>query len=307
MLSVLAVPIARLRRARALNWLQDLFPEVAERLDVGGCISRLGFAALRRLRNASLREAAGNIVLGQRMADRLVSLGVARARIAIIPNWADGTVIRPIERAANPLRATWGLGGHFVVGYSGNLGRAHDIDTILEAVDILARGPPAAPPIAWLFVGGGNQLQALRGRLSAEARACVHFVPYQPREMLAQSLSAADVHLVLLRPELEGLIVPSKFYGIAAAGRPTIFVGDRNGEIPHILARTGCGISIQQGQAKALADTVAALASNPSRCAELGTAARRAFEAEFDKPIAIARWQAALVRVAEGGSISSGD
>ena len=308
MLSVLVVPIARLRGARAVNWLQDVFPEVAERLDFGGRAGRLGFGLLRGLRNGSLRAAHANVVLGGRMADCLAALGIARERICVIPNWADGRSIAPVAPAANALRREWGLGDRFVVGYSGNLGRAHDIDTILEAIEIVGRSPQASR-IVWLFIGGGNQLEALRGKVGRgkvgrELSASVRFEAYQPRELLAESLSAADVHLVSLRPELEGLVVPSKFYGIAAAGRPTIFIGDTDGEIARTIARIGGGISVAQGDGAGLADAVLKLAADPGRCAEMGAAARGAFEVEFDKPIAIARWEALIGSIARDGTVS---
>ena len=75
-----------------------------------------------------------NVTVGARMAEHVRGLGVAKDKIAMIPNWADGAFVRPVERAANPLRQAWGLGDDFVVGYSGNLGRAHDIETFLAAM-----------------------------------------------------------------------------------------------------------------------------------------------------------------------------
>jgi glycosyltransferase involved in cell wall biosynthesis len=123
------------------------------------------------------------------------------------------------------------------------------------------------------------------------------FKPYQPRELLAQSLSAADVQLVCLKPELEGLIVPSKFYGIAAAGRPTIFVGDRDGEIARIVQRRDLGFAVNQGDGVELAARVLALARNPDICREIGARARKACEDEFEKQIAIDRWELLLARL----------
>ena len=234
MLSVLAVPIARLRGARAVNWLQDIFPEVAERLGVGarGRAGRAALALLRRLRDRSLRRPMPTSCWAQRMADHLAGLGVARERIVTIPNWADGRTIAPVAPAANALRRQWGLEDRFVVGYSGNLGRAHDIDTILDAIALIDRAQTApARPRARGSPGCSSAAAAGSMRCASGWRRCdstsVRFEPYQPRERLAESLSVADVHLVSLRPELEGLIVPSKFYGIAAAGRPAIFIGDR--------------------------------------------------------------------------------
>jgi glycosyltransferase involved in cell wall biosynthesis len=241
-------------------------------------------------------------VLGERMADRLAHLGVAGDRIRIIANWADGRAIAPVRHSANALRTDWQLGDAFVVGYSGNLGRAHEIETLLEAIAILERPRKGAtlvdePRILWLFIGSGALFGPLRAEVARRGLASVRFKPYQQSERLAESLSAADVHLVLLRPELEGLIVPSKVYGICAAGRPTIFVGDGDGEIARLVDRHRCGRTVAVGDGAGLAQAVVALAADPAGCRHMGERARRAFEAEFDMAIAVARWEQLLLEV----------
>src|SRR5208282_2632565 len=89
--------------------------------------------ALTWLRNGSLRMAVVNVVLGRLMRERVAAMGVDPRMIAVIPNWADGAAIRPVPQGENPLRAEWGLDGLFVVGYSGNMGRAHEFGTIVDA------------------------------------------------------------------------------------------------------------------------------------------------------------------------------
>jgi colanic acid biosynthesis glycosyl transferase WcaI len=232
-----------------------------------------------------------NVVLGDRMAESLAALGVAPERASIVQNWADGILIKPVARADNPLRREWGLDGKFVVGYSGNLGRAHDYHTLLDAIMCLEGATPDSPEIIWLFVGGGALQGAFASELRARGLQSVLFKPYQPRELLAQSLSAADVHLICLKPELEGLIVPSKFYGITAAGRPTIFIGDRDGEIARIVRRRDLGYVVDQGDGIELAARVLALARDPDLCREIGARARKVCEDEFEKRIAINRWE----------------
>ncbi len=300
MLSVVAAAMCWLRGARLVNWLQDIFPEAAEALRVGGHAARLPYALMRWLRNRSLRGASMNVVLGECMAARVAGLGISRDQVRVIPNWADGTIIVPKDHEANALRADWGLTGKFVVGYSGNLGRAHEIDTLLDAMAIVeSAGAPTTTagdvsrhrPILWLFIGNGALFEPLKAEVAGRGLSSVRFKPYQPSALLSQSLSAADVHLVSLRPELEGLIVPSKFYGICAAGRPTIFVGDRDGEIARLVALHDCGRTIATGDGAGLARTVLDLAANPAGCRHMGERARRAFDAEFDKSIAMARWE----------------
>lgn len=324
MLSVVAAPICRWRGAKLVNWLQDIFPEVAEALGVGtGPISRRGYGALRALRNRSLKAAAHTVAIGDRMASRLEEIGLERERIAIIHNWADGGRVRPIAVSDNALRREWGLSDSFVVGYSGNLGRAHEVGTLLQAISVLeatrsmpaasgearraekaSGGPETSTRIVWLFIGGGAQYEPFKREVQARGLTSVLFQPYQPREKLSESLSAADVHLVSLRPELEGLIVPSKFYGIAAAGRPTIFIGDEAGEIADLLSRHRCGVSVPQGSGAALAQAVRELASNPDLCAEMGSQARALLETDFDKAVAVGHWRALLSTV-DGSAVGS--
>ncbi len=309
MLSVFTAPIAAMRQAHLVNWLQDVFPEVAEALGVGRM--RIAYVAMRSLRNWSLRRARMNVAIGERMAKLLEILRVPRDHIRVISNWADGILIRPLEHSMNSLRREWGLEGKFVVGYSGNLGHAHEFATLLEAIASLETRAEATPTencdcdtesdatgsvyeIAWLFIGGGALHKQFEHEVYASGLKSVMFRPYQPRERLSESLSAADVRLVSLRPELEGLIVPSKFYGIAAAGRPTLFIGDEDGEIARILAAERCGWTIKPGDGAGLAERIQCLASDLALTRQAGLRARSAFERRFDFPIVLAAWEALL-------------
>jgi len=298
MLGVISAPVAHARGAYAVNWLQDVFPEVAQALGTGGRAFGRVLSLLARIRNRSLRRAEMNVVIGERMATLLKNLGVPQDRIAIIANWTDCQSVVPVARAQNPLRASWGLSEDFVVGYSGNLGRAHEIDTFLDAIARTERdAAQTAKPIRWLFIGGGAMFEEMRKEAQARELTTLQFEPYQPRERLSQSLSAADVHLVSLRPELEGLIVPSKFYGIAAVGRPAIFIGDPGGEVARLIARFGCGLTVAQDRGEELAAAVMSLAADPARCDTMGRNGRTAAIAEFDVRSARQRWEEIIARM----------
>jgi colanic acid biosynthesis glycosyl transferase WcaI len=313
MLSVFAGPVCRRRGARLINWLQDIFPEAARALGVGGRAARAPLEVLRLLRSRSLKTAHMNVVLGARMAECVSGLGVSGDRIRIVPNWADGTNIASVDPAVNALRREWNLGDAFVVGYSGNLGRAHEIDTLLQAMTLLEKVAPANgsarpqtlaqhPPVVWVFIGNGALFDGLRAEVVRRRLSSVRFKPYQPQARLAESLSVADVHLVSLQPALEGLIVPSKFYGIAAAGRPAIFVGDEDGEIARLIAQHACGRTVAAGDGTALAQAIVELAADPNLRRSMGQRARQAFDAEFDKSIALTRWEKVLREVAGRGA-----
>jgi colanic acid biosynthesis glycosyl transferase WcaI len=300
LLSVLAACIALLRGAKLINWQQDIFPEVAEALQLGGDLGRLGFALLRLPRNWSLRRASANVAVGRRMAKTLQGFGIPPEIIRIITNWGDGQFITPIKPSENPLRAEWGLMNDFVVCYAGNLGRAHETQAVLGAMEALnERSPnlPAKPVITFLFVGGG----ALRGRLEEEARkrnlTNVQFRGYQPREQLSATLGTADVHLVSLNPLLEGLIVPSKIYAIAAAGRPAIFIGNTSGEVAEILDEIGCGFTVAPHDVSGLVHRILEFAGSPQLGRIMGARARAAFEQQWDKAIAIQNWETLLRQI----------
>ena len=325
MLSVVAAPIARIKGARYINWLQDLFPEVATALGIGQTkTQKWAFLLLRRLRDVTLRYADANVVLGERMSARLKQRRVPQERITIIANWADGNQIRPVDRRRNALRKEWNLKDAFVVGYSGNLGRAHSIETFLTAVahleaqqeakstaHILANAGHGAlqvpfheellPPqdIRWLFIGGGAQTERLRRAVRERGYDSVMFRPYQPRERLCDSLSMPDVHLISLKPNLEGLIVPSKYYGIAAAGRPAIFVGNPDGEIACIIRDSNSGFVIRDGDGAGLAEAILSLARDPELAAEQGARARQLFEAKYDFTHAVTAWKTLIHKTSQ--------
>ena len=265
MLSLVAAPIARLRGAMYVNWMQDVFPEVATGVALGGKGGQALARPLLALRNWTLGLAHRNIAIGERMAEHLAGQGASRESLAIIPNWADPQVVAPVPHAQNDLRREWGLEGKMVIGYSGNLGRVHDVDTIVEAMDRVQQRNLAttdAPEIVFVFIGGGAKRRELEQAVAARGLTCVQFRPYQAQERLSETLALADVHLVSLLPDIEGLVVPSKIYGIMAVGRPTIFVGSMQGEIARLVQRHGFGVSVEIGDGERLAEAIMAMAGD---------------------------------------------
>ncbi len=287
LLSVAGLIAARLRGARSVTWLQDLYPEVAAELGIEAMRGPAG-RALRAIRNWSLKGSAANVAIGERMRERLEAEGVPPARIVVLPNWSDDETIRPMPSETCALRQEWGLGDRFVVAYSGNLGRAHEAETLLGAARLL-RGEPG---IAFLMIGGGHASGELSRSIEADGLTSFHMRPYQPRERLAESLGAADVHWLSLRPSLEGLIVPSKFYGIAAAGRPVIAITDADGEIARQVTQHGCGVVIAPGDSRGLANALLELRDGADRTLEMGEAARAMLDRHFTRAETIGRWDA---------------
>ena len=241
---------------------------------------------LIRLRDWSLRCAQQNVVVGEKMRGVLIARGIAERQVAVIPNWADGDAIRPVARTENPLRRKWALEGKFVVGYSGNLGRVHEFDTVLSAMTKLREDDGKC----FLFIGAGKQKQMLETECKTRGITTVSFQPYQAREDLIWSLGVPDVHLVTLLPEMEGLVVPSKVYGVAAAGRPILNIGAADGEIAQLIEKHGCGITIEPGDVTGLAEAITRLAGNNDLRETLGRNARKALENHYEMRHALQKW-----------------
>ena len=278
MISIVAKIVCLLKSAKLINWNQELFPEIR--------ILEYANKPLLYLRNNSLKNAHSNVVIGESMRDKLISIGVKDSRIRVIPNWSDGEKIYPVNRVENPLIKEWGLENKFVVGYSGNMGRAHEFNTILD----IASHFRTDKNVMFLFIGAGAKKEWLEKQVKSMSLTNFAFKPYQPRRFLALSLSVPDVHLISLLPNLEGLIVPSKYYGVAAAGKPCLFIGDKQGEIARIVHKYNCGEAIEIGDVdtgiKYLNDMMALNDEYKKQCLN----ARKTFDDNFDSKIAFEKW-----------------
>lgn len=289
LISIVAAAVARIKGARLVNWLQDVFPEVASHLGANPLPAWLD-NQLKRLRDHSLHAAQTNVVLGTRMQEHLEGRRIPRAKIRIIENWADDGAVTPKTVESCDLRARLGIGDKFVVAYSGNLGRAHEFETLLGAAECLR----TQADILFLMIGGGAKMQQLQAAVTGKQLQNFHFLPYQPRELLADSLAAADVHVACLLPQLEGLIVPSKFYGILAAGRPAIFIGDTDGELARVIKDAQCGATVAIGDAGELVAVIRHLSANVSIREQMGERARALFVERYTVGRATRQWLEAL-------------
>jgi glycosyltransferase involved in cell wall biosynthesis len=251
-------------------------------------------ALLRGLRNRSLRKTDATVVVGDLMARRIKGFGVPAARVHVIANWCDDETIRPAAGTDNPLREAWHLSGKFVIGHSGNLGRAHDFETVLGAAERLRN----EPRIVFLMIGGGKHFEELAKAVKARGlENSFRFRPYQERAMLPHSLDVADAHWLSLHPALEGLIVPSKFYAIAAAGKPMLMIGDSEGEIGRLIRQHRCGTIIAPGDVATLTDTLRRWSGGSEAIIEMGGQARQMLDAQFTRRRALDQWSRLLAEL----------
>lgn len=288
LLGVAMAPAVWLRRAHLVNWLHDLFPEIAIQSGMrllGGVLGKF----LQALRDRNCRRANANVVLGERMRDYLIDRGVAGEKLHVIPNWAPQG-LESVAGEDDTFRAAWGLSNKFIIGYAGNLGRVHEFDTLLGAALNLSQ----QNRFVFLVVGAGMHLEPMRARVAELGLTNVVFQPYQPREHLGASLATAHLHLVSLKPEFEALVVPSKIYGIAAIGRPALFIGDAHGEVAGLLAKHGFGYDVRIGDSSSLVELIQGIADDQELYAKLCANAARAHGDNFSPRIALSRWSRLL-------------
>lgn len=300
LLSVTTALPVRWCGARMVNWVMDLFPEVAMEL---GMLSEKGIAGRmsRAARNWSMRNSELIVCPTSTMASYLVKHGLNDDQVCVMHHWSDGEEIYPVEPAANNLRIRWGLQDKFVVGYSGNFGRAHDFSTLIEAAVHLSGNDD----IQFLLIGGGQQRAHVEEVVRNRDLKNILFKPLQPSEHIAESLCAADAHIVSLIPRLEHCIVPSKFYGILAAGRPTLFVGDSNGEVARVVASADCGAAVKIGEGEKLADQILKMMEKPARRAEMGINARHTLDTVFSRERAVSAWSDLMHKFRQKSAVTS--
>lgn len=287
LVGVLGMLAKRLHRAKLVLWVQDVYPDLLSAIGLAtqGSATYIGLAQLAK----TLYKTADQIIaLDEAMADRLRLVGADAAKLVVIDHFADVKEIRPEPRGLGNIRRLLGLTSEFVVCYAGNHGRGHDFDTIVQALAVQAGAPSKWPPIHWLFIGDGDEKAGLIARIPDALRPLVHVLPPQARSQLPDVLAAGDVGLISVKAEMEGLLAPSKLYGLLAAGRPIAYIGPACGRIPALLRDVDLGISVRNREADALVAGLRALQADPVRWDAISTRARMLAETRFDKPLAMA-------------------
>ncbi|MBP6742806.1 MAG: hypothetical protein KA244_08155, partial [Deltaproteobacteria bacterium] len=237
------------------------------------------------------------IALDEAMAQRLSDGGVSSKQLRVIDHFCDCQQLTPQPSRQSRLRAQLGLTDEFVVCYAGNLGRGHDFDTVIAALQLQAQQGQCAPPIYWLFVGDGEQRSRLQAAVPTALQSKVLFAPPQAREYLREVLTAGDVGLVTMRAEFAGLMAPSKLYGLLAVGCPVVYVGPKSGRIPLLLATEPVGVALENGDAAGLLAALSHLQAHPQQLAAQSVRARQLAEAHYDRPRITARHAALLAEV----------
>lgn len=292
MVGDIGLAVARRFRAPLLVISEDVFPEIA--LELKRLENPIAIGILRQLVALYLRRADRVVAIGETMRRRLEEKGTPPERLTVIPNWVDTTAITPQPRD-NKWSRRKEVGDGFVVMHSGNVGHAQNLDTLVRSATFLRD----LDDLRMLVVGFGaryDELVALAKLLEVDT---VRFLPYQPREVLSQSLSSADVHFVGLGRGLSGYVVPSRLYGILSAGRPVIVAADADSETAQVVESVGCGVVIAPGRPELLAAAIRDLRARRDELDEMGARGREYVVREADREVAIGRYRELLAELVQ--------
>jgi colanic acid biosynthesis glycosyl transferase WcaI len=287
MLLVAGTVLQKLKHGRHFIWEMDLFPEAL--VDLGMLESRSWVVRLLgRISDFSRRRAERVIVLGDCMRRRLLARGISGDRIVVAENWADGRQIFPLPSApAGPL----------TILYSGNLGLTHECETLMFAMDRLKHNSR----FRFRFVGGGPQRASLEAFCQQRGIENVSFEAYCSREDLASSLAAGDVGLVTQRTSCVGTVVPSKVYGLMAAGRPILYIGPKESTAGQTVRRFQCGWQVDCGDGQGLVSLLQQLEADRDFVHAAGARAREAFLEHYDLHLGVAR----ITRIIDSASFAA--
>jgi len=290
-IGTVAYLVARRFRAPLLVISQDVFPEIA--VELKRLENPVIVGALRVLIRWYLKRADRVVAIGETMRRRLVEKGADSEHLTVIPNWVDTTVLSPRPRD-NEWAQENGLAKGFVVMHSGNIGHAQNLDSLVRAGSFLRD----LDDLSIVLIGTGARLgyvEELARLLEVDA---ARFMPYQPREVLSQSLSAADVHVVGLARGLSGYVVPSRLYGILAVGRPVIVCADAESETAQVVGEVGCGVVIEPGRPELLADAIRTAHAGGYDLERMGALGREYVVAHADRRVATDRYAEILRELA---------
>jgi len=274
---------ARRARAPLVMAYQDLFPEVTVLLkDFHSDTINDTLQAINRF---LCRKADRIVALGETMRQRLIeNKGAPADRTSIIPSWADTRAIVPGPKR-NAFSEANGLVDKFVVMHSGNIGLSQSLETVVDAAALLKH----VPDLQVVFVGEGVSKRDLEARARAQGLSNVSFLPFQPKERLSESFAAADVFIVSLQQGLAGYIVPSKLYGILAAGRPYVAAVEPSCEVASITQAHRCGLVAEPSNARAMADAILTFYNDRELTRTFGENARHT-SAAFDRALQVGRY-----------------
>lgn len=269
--------------------MYDIYPDIAIALGVvnkNHWLAKFWWTINRKI----WQKSKGIIVLSPTMKERVVEICPQIAdKVSVIQSWGDPDFILPIAKKDNWFAKEHDLDSKFTVLYSGNMGRCHDMDTILATAQQLKN-----EPIQFVFIGGGPKRESFMENVNRLGLKNFLFLPYQDKNVLPYSLTACDLSLVSIEAGLESLITPSKLYPALAAGRPIGAICPKNSYLRQLVADGGFGASVDNGDSNSLSMFILKLKSDRQLAEKMGNASRQYLQSHFTLEIIAKQYIKAL-------------
>jgi glycosyltransferase involved in cell wall biosynthesis len=294
-LPYLVLLACRMRGARCVLMMQDVYPDA---LVAGGWLrpQSLLRRVLARFQRSLYSGVERVVVLGRDMQSLVARQIRQRAeRIVIIPNWADLDQITPLPRRDNALLARLGLQDKFVIQYSGNMGRTHGLESLVEAAGRLKNDAD----VHFLFIGSGAKKRWLERAVALESLPNVTILPHQRRSDLAVALNACDAAIISFVPGMAGVSVPSRMYNVLAAGKPIIAVADADSELSRLVLEERVGWVVPPNDVEGIVRAVRAARDDPALLADMSSRCRPAVENKYSFERVIAAYRALVDELEE--------
>lgn len=287
-IGLIAVLMQKIFKKPYLLITHDIYPEIAVRLDLlkPNSIVTKFWGYLTRI----IFENATQIVVIGRDMQTIVANKIAAVhhpKLQLIPNWSDSKEIFPVAIEKNRFIKQNNLEGKKIILYSGNMGRTHNIEPLLEAAQVLEK----RSDIVFVFIGSGEKRKKVEQYIQQKQPKNVLMLPYQPFEILSDVLSSATISAVCLEDEFTGYSVPSKTYGCMAARTPILGLLKSDSEIGLTIEEFDCGRIFNSQSTEKLSDIIVSMIDNPQDLRQKAANSYQAFLAHFDLSISVQKYE----------------
>jgi glycosyltransferase involved in cell wall biosynthesis len=244
-------------------WIDDIYPDVLVRKKV--LTSNSWIVKVWSAFNRMVLENADHVfTLGPHMLDVVRKYITPGFPVTVIPTWVDTDLLHPVPRSSNLWAKCHGLEGKFTIMYSGNFGETHDVDLLLAA----ARRLHERSDLHFVLIGAGSKWEGVRASVEERHDANITVLPWQPAEILSETLSSADVSYVSLATGIEGVSMPSKTYYAMAVGSVILASCAEQSDLAEVVKTSRCGLVVRPNEVEDIVKACEHLSSHPLETAE---------------------------------------
>jgi colanic acid biosynthesis glycosyl transferase WcaI len=284
--------LSRLWRVPWVLQIEDLYPDAA--IAAGVMKNKRVIDFFLRMERFLYQKARRISVISESFRRTLLAKNVPDSKMDVIPVWADPNVVRPLPKE-NQFCRQHGLEGKLVVMYAGNIGLTSCLEDVVQAA-VSLRGQA---DIQFVIVGEGVKKDALEAQVKTLHLTNVMVLPYQPREIFAEMLAAADISLVTLNEGAALSSLPSKIFNVMASGRPILAVAPLESEIAHIVREAGCGWIVRPGSSVEIAATILESKSREAALIQMGQYGRAYLEKYHSRSGCVDAYEKMLMHLRE--------